>query len=252
MKTKYRLKKHVASLCAGTLFTMGTAQGVVVFFDDFEDETGSAPAINTSSTGAGDTADVGTSWTQGNSYIVNVSGDKYLETRSTPAIAAFSDSIFTNGATVSFNFGLEYTNAGNTYGIFTLQNTSGDTLIELRFYRGTNKRISNVSDSITTLAVDLANGSNNAVSYHSITLNLAASNFSMTVDGGTPVTSLEYFNSTNEPGTLARIALGDSIDTTTRLWRIDDLKVQGTAVPEPSATALLGIAGAALLIRRRR
>ncbi|MFC4995555.1 PEP-CTERM sorting domain-containing protein [Rubritalea tangerina] len=104
--------------------------------------------------------------------------------------------------------------------------------------------LSTASDTAGTLDdtdLDVWSANNTSAT---ISFALGTSNYTITGDGGTTNLAGSYFNS----GTLDRIEL--KAVGSKALWGIDNISV--VAIPEPSSTCLLGLAGLACILRRRK
>jgi hypothetical protein len=82
---------------------------------------------------------------------------------------------------------------------------------------------------------------------NTIAFNVANTTFS---GGGNPSGTLTY--SFDDAVTSAELFIGFEADGTGDHWTLDNVSFDGTVVPEPSTTALLGLGGLALILRRRK
>lgn len=242
----YKLSKK--TLLAGALLPLLPLSGsaaVTLFSDNFEDDTiGSAPSVTTP----------GASWvlsTTGtaNPTVAAGNGGQLLDLgRATVngARNAWADAQFTstayNGITVSLTYLVDHTAAGSTSGYITLSG-GGTTLLEIDLRRGGNQAVYYNGNIIFDPV-------NSDTTFHDITLTLGATGFDIAFNGNA-ATTLSY-QGNPVGGTIDKIRFTENADADARVFQIDNLEVSAVTVPEPSSTALIGLAGLGLIVRRRR
>jgi hypothetical protein len=73
-----------------------------------------------------------------------------------------------------------------------------------------------------------------------------------TLGAGTTFSGGALTYSFDDAVTSAELFIGFEADGTGDHWTLDDVSFDGTAIPEPTTTALLGLGGLALILRRRK
>ncbi|NWK57334.1 PEP-CTERM sorting domain-containing protein [Verrucomicrobiaceae bacterium N1E253] len=268
------MKKTITGTVLGAIITMGTAQSATVFSADFSGSTATTSGTAITGLTSASNLDAGTSpgsWsglatsTGGTTSGIDVtsaaatamSGNWMLIGRSTndtshstTATIDLSSEILLDGATISMDLNIR-NSGGENGGLLVTGYTSGGTAL-FTFTGGNGgspygqRELATSSDISGTRD----NTHNNLWSENgdgkTINLSLAAAGYTLTGDGGTTNLAGSYFAS----GDLASIKI--EAKGSKALWGIDNISVAGTVVPEPSSTALLGLGGIALILRRRK
>ena len=107
----------------------------------------------------------------------------------------------------------------------------------------------NLPSGITVLG-----STDNGATFNALTVGTAAS-FTEITDGAFTFTNGAAATETYTGAaalTNVRVTLAGAIGTGHNGFLIDEVSFDGTAVPEPSSTALLGLGGLALILRRRK
>ncbi len=207
-----KLTHTLAALTATTL--AGSAATIVVPNGDFE---------------AGVENPIATNWddTSGNARSFNQSGIRLIGDAASSDFVATHDGFSAIAANTQYTIGFDYGNAASGAG--TVGQT-GTWTVEFGTITGgtfTQLATTSVNHTIVTAADIFFNGSEQTGS------------FVFTTDG--TFTGGETLSIRANNGTGGISFMG-----------FDNFTVDGTAVPEPSSTALLGLGGLALILRRRK
>jgi hypothetical protein len=168
---------------------------------------------------------------------------------SSPAFSTSTDSIFVRySATAGTNNDLAEALNNDSYATITIINNTGDVygLDELSFdfvwgpggnnsesgamYVMSNRSAYAVNNELLSIAKDATDDTTSEVSADLSSLSSLGTG-----------SSIEF-----------RLYFSDNANNTSPIFRVDNVTVNGTAVPEPSSTVLLGLGGLALILRRRR
>ena len=208
----------LAAAMGSLVLAAGTANAAVIFTEDFEDST---------ATGTG----LVTGWPSTDFSIVS----NMFEA----AVAGLATA--TDGTTLGDNFGLS-TNGGQA--TVDLGSVSGLTFADITTYTLSFShfgRDGHGGDEVTATIMT----SGGSV--------LATETFALVAPGGLEVRSLSYSTSGGaEVGEDIQIRFNASNAGFGNQGGIDNIVLDATSVPEPSSSALLGLGGLALVLRRRK
>jgi hypothetical protein len=138
---------------------------------------------------------------------------------------------------------ITFTDRSGTYALFNTVDLSGHNVSTLTLDIGSNKNGSNDSMFVRLFL----NGSSTGIDLLTInTDNAEVLGSDTAFAGGT----LTY--SFDDADVSAELFIGFWADDSADFWTLDNISFDGTAVPEPTTTALLGLGGLALILRRRK
>jgi hypothetical protein len=221
------MKEHIALICTAVAVA-GTAQGAVVFSDDFSETSGTTISGKAPDVGENWTGDTTATITVGNSLGFTASSDSsgnqmFANFEAGAALGA--------GQVLTLSYDINSIELGGGWGGVSLFHPGGE------LFTGSPNTAGDLGTNLGTTG-DIQNTNNSAI-------------FTYEYDSGdwTFVTANESIGGTTDANrTLDQLRVaGDQKD-----MDIDNLTVDISAVPEPSSTALFGLAGLALMLRRRK
>jgi hypothetical protein len=179
----------------------------------------------------------------------NVAFGAFTDGASSPGFSGASNSIFVRyNATDGTDNNLVEALGNDAYATITITNNTGDVYgldeLSFNFYWDSGGNNSERGAMYVMSDRSAYENGNELLSFAKEATDDTTSNVSADLSSLTSLgtgSSIEF-----------RLYFSDNANNTSPIFRVDNVTVNGTAVPEPSSTVLLGLGGLALILRRRR
>ncbi|MDG0994697.1 MAG: PEP-CTERM sorting domain-containing protein [Akkermansiaceae bacterium] len=251
-------KTATLAALAGLALAAGSAQAAVIYQDNFDNDIEGTPTTGNLNGTTPDTTTGGNTWTadtnalrdwQADGSIDNGAaspdnnGYAFLEfTPESGKVYTLSiDMTITSGSGSWFGLGFMSTNNTTSAGFY--QESTGDGAPWMLLREGDTALAKSFAGPGTAGGVDLASRDGNTMS---IVLDTTGTDWVATFNNGSESNSVTY-TGLDISNDINYVGFGRN---TTAIGSVDNFSL--TVVPEPSTTALIGLGGLALILRRRK